>query len=198
MNPFTLPSQQSIDPQTGEVFTSPLPPYDPSKSKLNTFLSPFRELQTILKIAFILTSLVAILLVYLTLKSDIRHMYSQFDSLFQGVEESEKRVIHMEQTLLGLEDKLLQVFADEEEQAFENFWGDDDIASHLQSMKYIGHYTSNQQIFAHTKSILGNRFLSKNEKINIHWRVKEITEEQIVLIGDRDKTYTITKMESEQ
>ncbi len=198
MNPFTFPSQPSIDPETGEVMTSPSLPYQQSKSGFKHYLGLYLDLKTILKIVFIFSNALTILFVYLTLKSDIQRMDSQFDSLFQGVEESEKRVSDMGQTLLDMADQLQQVLADEEEEAFENFWGDDDIASHLQSMKYIGHYESNQQIFAHTKSILGNRFLSKNEKINIHWRVKEITQEHIVLIGAGDKTYTITKMEPEE
>ena len=198
MNPFTLPSQHSIDPDTGEVINLPSQPDHLSKSVLNHYLRRFREPWFILKLVFIVANVLAILLVYLHLKSDIRHMYSQFDSLFEGVEEREKRVSEMGQTLLDMEEKLQHVLADEEEEAFENFWGDDDIASHLQSMKYIGHYESNQQIFAHTKSILGNRFLSMNEKINAHWRVKVITTEHIVLIGAGDKTYTISKVWIEQ
>ncbi len=197
MNQFSSISNPSIDPETGEVISSTSKSYGKPKPNPSNLLSMCRQPMTLLTIVVILTSALSMAFIYHTLQKDIQQMYSQFDALIVGVEESERRVIEMSKSLKTMDDNLHQVLADQEEEAFENFWGDDDVATHLQSMKYIGHYIFNQQIFAHTKSNLGNRFLSVKEKLNVHWRVKEITEQHIVLIGAQDKTYTIPKIEHE-
>ena len=197
MNQFSSISNPSVDLDTGEVISSSSKTDTNLKTHPHDLLSVFCQPMTLFSLAIVFTSLLAMAFIYLTLKKDIQQMYSQFDALIVGVEENERRVIEMQESLSAMDDKLHQVLADQEEEAFENFWGDDDITTHLQSMKYIGHSIFNQQIFAHTKSNLGNRFLSVKEKLNVHWRVKEITEQHIVLIGAQDKTYTIPKIGSE-
>jgi hypothetical protein len=120
-------------------------------------------------------------------------MYSQFDSLHQGVEESEMQVTQMSEALEDVNNKIQEVLADDEAFASKNFWGDPQSASHLQSIKYIGYYEVNRQRIAYTKSQLGDRFLTMNEAFNTQWRVKEITNLYLTLIGENDKTYTIHK-----
>lgn len=123
-------------------------------------------------------------------------MYSQFDSLFVGVEESEARVEQMIVNVEEMNNKISQVLEEEEEFASKNFWGDAQTASHLQSIKYMGFYEVNRQRIAYTKSQLGDRFLTQNEAFNAHWRVKEINELYLTLVGENDKTYTIHKVEN--
>ena len=120
-------------------------------------------------------------------------MNSQFDSLYQGVEESELQVTQMNQSLEEMSHKIEEVLADEEEFASKNFWGDPQSAAHLQSIKYIGYYEVKRQRIAYTKSQLGDRFLTINEAFNAQWRVKEITNVYLTLIGENNKTYTIHK-----
>ena len=122
-------------------------------------------------------------------------MHSQFDSLFVGVEESEVRVEQMLQNVEEMNNKITEVLEEEEEFASKNFWGDAQTASHLQSIKYMGFYEVNRQRIAYTKSQLGDRFLTQNETFNDHWRVKEITDFYLILVGENDKTYTIHKTE---
>jgi hypothetical protein len=95
-----------------------------------------------------------------------------------------------------MNNKITDVLEEEEEFASKNFWGDAQTASHLQSIKYIGFYEVNRQRIAYTKSQLGDRFLTQNEAFNDHWRVKEITELFLTLVGENDKTYTIHKTEN--
>ena len=77
-------------------------------------------------------------------------MYSQFDSLHQGVEESEMQVTQMSEALEDVNNKIQEVLADDEAFASKNFWGDPQSASHLQSIKYIGYYEVNRQRIAYT------------------------------------------------
>ncbi len=148
----------------------------------------------ILGVLFILNAS-SIGIVYYSLKNDLSFTHLQFDSLFEGVEESESRVEQMLENMEEMSHKISGVLEDEEEFASKNFWGDAQTASHLQSIKYIGFYEVNQQRIAYTKSQLGDRFLTQNEAFNIHWRVKEITNLSLILVGENDKTYTIHKSE---
>jgi hypothetical protein len=59
----------------------------------------------------------------------------------------------------------------------------------------LGYYEHNKQRIAYTKSQLGDRFLTINEKFNGQWRVKEITDVFLTLVGENDKTYTIHKVD---
>jgi hypothetical protein len=176
MNIFSLSSPHKIDPQTGEVFSQEDP-------------TPFPKLKVYwLVIALFCIQCFGIGFVYFSLKNEIQVMYSQFDSLFQGVEESDLRVSEMG-------NKILEVLGDDEEFSNKNFWGDDLSAAHLQSIKYLGYYEHNRQRIAYTKSQLGDRFLTLNEKFNGQWRVKEITDLFLTLVGENDKTYTIHKVD---
>jgi hypothetical protein len=94
-----------------------------------------------------------------------------------------------------MNNKITDVLEEEEEFASKNFWGDAQTASHLQSIKYIGFYEVNRQRIAYTKSQLGDRFLTQHESFNDHWRVKEIADFYLILVGENDKTYTIHKTE---
>ena len=194
MNIFSISSSAKIDPETGEVLH--LHSQEPTSAKVSS-VKGFIQKNIALILVFILvlnTSTIGI--VYYYLKSDISFMYSQFDSLFVGVEESEVRVEQMLQNVEEMNNKITDVLEEEEEFASKNFWGDAQTASHLQSIKYIGFYEVNRQRIAYTKSQLGDRFLTQNEAFNDHWRVKEITELFLTLVGENDKTYTIHKTEN--
>jgi hypothetical protein len=132
---------------------------------------------------------------YFYLKKEIESLQVQFGALFEGVEESEQRVENMAQSVEDMSHKIKEVLETDEEFASVNFWGDNQTAAHLQSIKYLGYYEVNRQRIAYTKSQLGDRFLSKNEVFNGHWRVKEITSNSLVLVGENDKTYTVLKEE---
>ena len=189
MNIFSLSSAHKVDPQTGEVFSQDPISITPSKH-------PFFKV----KIYWLIITLFVIHglglgFVYFSLKNEIQVMYSQFDSLFQGVEESDLRVSEMGNSIDEMNNKILEVLGDDEEFSNKNFWGDDLSAAHLQSIKYLGYYEHNRQRIAYTKSQLGDRFLTLNEKFNGQWRVKEITDVLLTLVGENDKTYTIHKVD---
>ena len=191
MNLFSISAQTKIDPETGEVLT---PDQQTNVGQVKKpRLHGIERLKPNFLIAFSLLNALAICLVYFSLKKDMSFMYSQFDSLYQGVEESEMEVTQMSQSLEEMGHKIQEVLADEEEFASKNFWGDPQSAAHLQSIKYIGYYEVNRQRIAYTKSQLGDRFLTINETFNAHWRVQDITNQYISLIGENDKTYTIHK-----
>ena len=61
MNPFTLPSQHSIDPDTGEVINLPSQPDHLSKPVLNRYLATYREPRFVLKLVFIVANVLVIL-----------------------------------------------------------------------------------------------------------------------------------------
>jgi len=195
MNIFSISSSAKIDPETGEVL------HLHSQEQASVKVSSIKEfIQK--NIAFVLVFILVLNafttgFVYYYLKNDISFMHTQFDSLFIGVEESEARVEQMMVNVEEMNNKITEVLAEDEEFASKNFWGDAQTASHLQSIKYIGFYEVNRQRIAYTKSLLGDRFLTQNEAFNDHWRVKEITETQLTLVGENDKTYTIHKLENE-
>jgi hypothetical protein len=191
MNLFSIPSQKKIDPETGEVL-SPNPQISFDHTKVSSGRG-IRHFKPIIIIAFSFFNALAICFVYFSLKKDMSLMYSQFDSLYQGVEESEMQVTQMSEALEDVSNKIQEVLADDEAFASKNFWGDPQSATHLQSIKYIGYYEVNRQRIAYTKSQLGDRFLTMNEAFNTQWRVKEITNLYLTLIGENDKTYTIHK-----
>jgi hypothetical protein len=193
MNIFSISSSAKIDPETGEVLH--LHSQEPASAKVSNMGGFIQK-----NIAFILVFMLVLNVsstgfVYYYLKKDISFMHSQFDSLFVGVEESEVRVEQMLQNVEEMNNKITEVLEEEEEFASKNFWGDAQTASHLQSIKYIGFYEVNRQRIAYTKSQLGDRFLTQNEAFNDHWRVKEITDFYLILVGENDKTYTIHKTE---
>jgi len=191
MNLFSISAQTKIDPETGEVLTPDRPTnFDHPK---NPQLRGVQHLKPNVFIAFSFFNALAICFVYFSLKKDMSFMNSQFDSLHQGVEESELQVTQMNQSLEEMSHKIEEVLADEEEFASKNFWGDPQSAAHLQSIKYIGYYEVKRQRIAYTKSQLGDRFLTINEAFNAQWRVKEITNVYLTLIGENNKTYTIHK-----
>jgi len=193
MNIFSISSSAKIDPETGEVLH--LHSQEPASAKVSIMGGFIQK-----NIAFVLVFMLVLNasstgFVYYYLKNDISFMHSQFDSLFVGVEESEMRVEQMLQNVEEMNNKITEVLEEEEEFASKNFWGDAQTASHLQSIKYIGFYEVNRQRIAYTKSQLGDRFLTQNEAFNDHWRVKEITDFYLILVGENDKTYTIHKTE---
>jgi hypothetical protein len=193
MNIFSISSSAKIDPETGEVLH--LHSQEPASAKVSIMGGFIQK-----NIAFVLVFMLVLNasstgFVYYYLKNDISFMHSQFDSLFVGVEESEVRVEQMLQNVEEMNNKITEVLEEEEEFASKNFWGDAQTASHLQSIKYIGFYEVNRQRIAYTKSQLGDRFLTQNEAFNDHWRVKEITDFYLILVGENDKTYTIHKTE---
>jgi len=193
MNIFSISSSAKIDPETGEVLH--LHSQEPASARVSNMGGFIQK-----NIAFILVFMLVLNVsstgfVYYYLKKDISFMHSQFDSLFVGVEESEVRVEQMLQNVEEMNNKITEVLEEEEEFASKNFWGDAQTASHLQSIKYIGFYEVNRQKIAYTKSQLGDRFLTQNEAFNDHWRVKEITDFYLILVGENDKTYTIHKTE---
>ena len=99
MNIFSISSSAKIDPETGEVLH--LHSQEPTSAKVSS-VKGFIQKNIALILVFILvlnTSTIGI--VYYYLKSDISFMYSQFDSLFVGVEESEARV---EQMIVNVEE----------------------------------------------------------------------------------------------
>jgi len=193
MNIFSISSSAKIDPETGEILH--LHSQEPASAKVSIMGGFIQK-----NIAFVLVFMLVLNasstgFVYYYLKNDISFMHSQFDSLFVGVEESEVRVEQMLQNVEEMNNKITEVLEEEEEFASKNFWGDAQTASHLQSIKYIGFYEVNRQRIAYTKSQLGDRFLTQNEAFNDHWRVKEITDFYLILVGENDKTYTIHKTE---
>jgi hypothetical protein len=193
MNIFSISSSAKIDPETGEVLH--LHSQEPDSARVSNMGGFIQK-----NIAFVLVFMLVLNVsstgfVYYYLKKDISFMHSQFDSLFVGVEESEVRVEQMLQNVEEMNNKITEVLEEEEEFASKNFWGDAQTASHLQSIKYIGFYEVNRQRIAYTKSQLGDRFLTQNEAFNDHWRVKEITDFYLILVGENDKTYTIHKTE---
>ena len=195
MNIFSISSSAKIDPETGEVLH--LHSQEQASVKVSSIKGFIQK-----NIAFVLVFILVLNafttgFVYYYLKNDISFMHTQFDSLFVGVEESEARVEQMMVNVEEMNNKITEVLAEDEEFASKNFWGDAQTASHLQSIKYIGFYEVNRQRIAYTKSQLGDRFLTQNEAFNDHWRVKEITETQLTLVGENDKTYTIHKLENE-
>jgi hypothetical protein len=193
MNIFSISSSAKIDPETGEVLhLNSQEPLNTSNRDVKGFIQ--KNIIYILLLVLILNAS-SIGIVYYYLKNDIYFMHSQFDSLFLGVEESEVRVEQMLQNVEEMNNKIIDVLEEEEEFASKNFWGDAQTASHLQSIKYMGFYEVNRQRIAYTKSQLGDRFLTQNEAFNDHWRVKEITDLYLILVGENDKTYTIHKTE---
>jgi hypothetical protein len=194
MNILSISSSAKIDPETGEVL------HHNSSESLHSNLKSvkgFIQKNIVFILLFILIlNASTIAIVYYSLKNDIAFMHSQFDSLFVGVEDSEARVEQMIENVEEMNNKISEVLEDEEEFASKNFWGDAQTASHLQSIKYIGFYEVNRQRIAYTKSQLGNRFLTQNEAFNHSWRVKEITDLYLTLVGENDKTYTIHKTEN--
>jgi len=195
MNIFSISSSAKIDPETGEVLH--LHSQEPDSAEVSSIRGFIQK-----NIAFVLVFILVLNafttgFVYYYLKNDISFMHTQFDSLFVGVEESEARVEQMMVNVEEMNNKITEVLEEDEEFASKNFWGDAQTASHLQSIKYIGFYEVNRQRIAYTKSQLGDRFLTQNEAFNDHWRVKEITETQLTLVGENDKTYTIHKLENE-
>jgi hypothetical protein len=193
MNIFSISSSAKIDPETGEVLhLNSQEPLNTNAKGVKGFIQ--KNIAYILLVILILNAS-TIGIVYFNLKNDISFIRTQFSSLFMGVEESEARVEQMFQEVEEMNNKISQVLEEEEEFASKNFWGDAQTASHLQSIKYIGFYEVNRQRIAYTKSQLGDRFLTKNEVFNDHWRVKEITDLYLILVGENDKTYTIHKTE---
>ena len=194
MNLFSISSSTKIDPETGEVLhLNSQEPLHTSNKDVKGFIQ--KNISYVLLLVSILNAS-TVGIVYYYLKNDIAFMHSQFDSLFVGVEESEARVEQMIVNVEEMNNKISQVLEEEEEFASKNFWGDAQTASHLQSIKYMGFYEVNRQRIAYTKSQLGDRFLTQNEAFNDHWRVKEITELYLTLVGENDKTYTIHKVEN--
>ena len=173
-------SQTRIDPETGEV----LP--DLEKKTFSKSHPSFFENKSF-------TKTVLILLILLNV-SVISFVYF---SLFEGVEESESRILAISESVEEVSLKMKEALEADEEFASVNFWGDNQTAAHLQSIKFIGYYEINGQRIAYTKSQLGDRFLTKNEVFNDHWRIKDITSNTLVLIGENDKTYTVLKEEQQ-
>ena len=189
---FFSSSQSKIDPETGEILRNDdSPSLFPSE---NTSSQKKLRIKIMITI-FILINAFIITFVYFSLKRDIEQLHVQFGALFEGVEESEVRVQTMTQSVEDMSHKIQGILATDEEFASVNFWGDSQTAAHLQSIKYIGYYEVNRQRIAYTKSQLGDRFLTKNEVFNGHWRVKEISSNSLVLVGENDKTYTVLKEE---
>lgn len=193
MNIFSHATPPRIDPETGEVLPSDTPTR-PTHNRPIPQTAFIRSSRTTLLIIFcICLNAFVITYVYITLKKDLAYISTQFDTLFLGVEESELRVTQMSESVAQISEKVAEVMGQEEEFASKNFWGDAQTATHLQSIKYLGYYELNRQRIAYTKSQLGDRFLTKNEAFNEHWRVKEINSLYLVFIGENDKTYTIHK-----
>jgi hypothetical protein len=193
MNIFSISSSTKIDPETGEVLH--LHSQEPTSEKVSSFEGFIQKNIAFILVFILLLNASTISIIYYYLKNDITFMHTQFDSLFVGVEESEARVEKMIMNVEEMNNKITDVLEEEEEFASKNFWGDAQTASHLQSMKYIGFYEVILQLIAYTKSQLGDRFLTQNETFNDHWRVKEITDFYLILVGENDKTYTIHKTE---
>jgi len=194
MNIFSISSSTKIDPDTGEVLH--LNSQEPIHTNIKGIQGFIQKNIAYILLVILIFNASSIGIVYFYLKNDISFMHSQFDSLFVGVEESEARVEQMIVNVEEMNNKISDVLEEEEEFASKNFWGDAQTASHLQSIKYIGFYEVNRQRIAYTKSQLGDRFLTQNEAFNDHWRVKEITDFYLILVGENDKTYTIHKMEN--
>jgi len=194
MNIFSISSSTKIDPDTGEVLH--LNSQEPIHTNIKGIQGFIQKNIAYILLVILIFNASSIGIVYFYLKNDISFMHSQFDSLFVGVEESEARVEQMIVNVEEMNNKISDVLEEEEEIASKNFWGDAQTASHLQSIKYIGFYEVNRQRIAYTKSQLGDRFLTQNEAFNDHWRVKEITDFYLILVGENDKTYTIHKMEN--
>jgi hypothetical protein len=131
--------------------------------------------------------------IYLNFRQEVAYINTQFDALSVGVKEGEQAVDHLTEIIETLHQNLDEILADKDEAIFENFWGDTESATHLQSMKYLGYYIFNGQMVAHTKSIQGNRYLNLGEKLNEEWRVKEISKIQITLEGNDGKTFIVQK-----
>jgi hypothetical protein len=193
MNIFSISSSTKIDPETGEVLH--LHSQEPTSEKVSSFEGFIQKNIAFILVFILLLNASTISIIYYYLKNDITFMHTQFDSLFVGVEESEARVEKMIMNVEEMNNKITDVLEEEEEFASKNFWGDAQTASHLQSIKYMGFYEVNRQRIAYTKSQLGDRFLTQNETFNDHWRVKEITDFYLILVGENDKTYTIHKTE---
>jgi hypothetical protein len=193
MNIFSISSSTNIDPETGEVLH--LHSQEPTSEKVSSFEGFIQKNIAFILVFILLLNASTISIIYYYLKNDITFMHTQFDSLFVGVEESEARVEKMIMNVEEMNNKITDVLEEEEEFASKNFWGDAQTASHLQSIKYMGFYEVNRQRIAYTKSQLGDRFLTQNETFNDHWRVKEITDFYLILVGENDKTYTIHKTE---
>jgi hypothetical protein len=193
MNIFSISSSTKIDPETGEVLH--LHSQEPTSEKVSSFEGFIQKNIAFILVFILLLNASTISIIYYYLKNDITFMHTQFDSLFVGVEESEARVEKMIMNVEEMNNKITGVLEEEEEFASKNFWGDAQTASHLQSIKYMGFYEVNRQRIAYTKSQLGDRFLTQNETFNDHWRVKEITDFYLILVGENDKTYTIHKTE---
>jgi len=194
MNIFSISSSTKIDPDTGEVLH--LNSQEPIHTNIKGIQGFIQKNIAYILLVILIFNASSIGIVYFYLKNDISFMHSQFDSLFVGVEESEARVEQMIVNVEEMNNKISDVLEEEEEFASKNFWGDAQTASHLQSIKYMGFYEVNRQRIAYTKSQLGDRFLTQNEAFNDHWRVKEITDFYLILVGENDKTYTIHKMEN--
>lgn len=185
-------SQARIDPETGEV----LP--DLEKKTLSKSHHSFFENKYFSKTVFILLILLNVSIVsfvYFSLKKEIEYLHFQFEALFEGVEEGEFRINAIAESVEEVNLKMKEALEADEEFASVNFWGDNQTAAHLQSIKFIGYYEINGQRIAYTKSQLGDRFLTKNEVFNDHWRIKDITSNTLVLVGENDKTYTVLKEE---
>jgi hypothetical protein len=177
-----------IDPDTGEVQEHT--PY--RRKNLGEFYLNTKNLVIIVFLGF-LFHLSFISYVYWSISKELRYTQTQFDSLFEGVKESERNLDEMKESLQTMQQELNQIVADEEEFRFENFWGNNESAAHLQSMKYLGYYIFNGQMIAHTKSVQGNRYLRKGESIGDNWKVSEITTLQILLEGEEGKTFSVQK-----
>ena len=193
MNIFSS-SQAQIDPETGEVL------HELKKNTLYKSHHSFFENKFFYKTLFILLILLnisVISLVYFSLRKNIDYLHFQFEALFEGVEESESRIKTIVESVEEVNLKMKEALEADEEFASVNFWGDNQTAAHLQSIKFIGYYEINGQRIAYTKSQLGDRFLTKNEVFNSHWRIKDITSNTLVLVGENDKTYTVLKEEQQ-
>jgi hypothetical protein len=179
-----------IDPETGEVIT---PTNKPTVSG-GFPKSPIHKLPFWSILLICLTSQIVMLcLLFFSIHQDIRLLNSHLDSLDLAATENGQQIDEVKQSIESINHQISQILSDEDESAFENFWGDDASSMHLQSMKYLGFYTLGNNLYAHTKSVFGSRYLSTGEKVNDIWRVKEINAHQIILEGEEGKTFLVFK-----
>ena len=191
MEKNTAPSDFHIDPETGELLK-----HTPKKSIADFFrhISQHRFYRFFHRPpgAFVIPILL-ICATFFYLFRQNQFLRSHLEKVLFDVAAYQKQLDETKFQLEMFQSKIDELKAEEDELIFENFWGNDQAAIHLQSMKYIGHYVLNGRLYAHTKSVLGNRYLVSGEKVNDDWQVKSISTDQIILHAKGGKTYVVQK-----
>jgi hypothetical protein len=191
MEKNTITKQYQIDPMTGELMESENA--HNFKERFNLAIRQISFFQWLVLAVGVGMFFLVTAVGYNLLKMELLNLHKQISVLQSTSQTTIEQVAQIKDVADDLQNQIIEVKADEDEISFENFWGDDVASLHLQSMKYLGYYLLNNQMFAHTKSTFGNRFLTTGEKINDFWRVKEINPTQMVLEGDEGKIFYIMK-----